>query len=198
MESLRTETLCGAQIAARVDALAALRIEVFREWPYLYEGTQENETNYLDVYLRSPRSLAVLVWDGERCVGASTALPLADAVADAQAPFLAQGYDLGRIDYFGESVLRRAYRGRGFGVRFFEARERHARAHGLSLCAFCAVERPDEHPLKPDGYHSNEEFWRHRGYRKAPDLQSRFSWRDLGAQEASSKTMTFWLKECGA
>jgi GNAT superfamily N-acetyltransferase len=198
MEPLRIEALCGAQIGRRLGVLAELRIEVFRDWPYLYEGSREYEAHYLDVYLRSPRSLAVLIWDDERCVGASTALPLADAPADVQAPFLTNGYELDSIDYFGESVLQRAYRGRGLGVRFFEARERHARAQGLSLCTFCAVERPDDHPQKPREHRSNDQFWRHRGYRRMNDLQTQFSWRDVGATETTTKVMTFWSKECGA
>ena len=49
---LRVESLHGAEIARHVDALAALRITVFREWPYLYEGSPQYETRYLQTYLK--------------------------------------------------------------------------------------------------------------------------------------------------
>jgi predicted amidohydrolase len=69
-----------------------------------------------------------------------------------QAPFVAAGEDIGRICYFGESVLARKYRGQGIGVRFFEGREAHARATGFAVAAFCAVARPEEHPMRPKDY----------------------------------------------
>lgn len=192
--TLRVEALRGAEIAQQLDALAALRIAVFREWPYLYEGTIEYEKKYLDTYVRCPRSLALLVWDGAACVGASTALPLADAGDAAQAPFRAQGQAIERIDYFGESIILRPYRGRGLGVKFFELREAHAREHGLDICAFCAVERPADHPARPADYVPNDAFWTRRGYRKVPELQASFDWPDIGQTESSSKAMSFWLR----
>jgi GNAT superfamily N-acetyltransferase len=196
--SLRLESLCGAAIANHLDALAEMRCTVFREWPYLYEGTRDYEASYLQVYVDCPRALAVLVWDGERCVGASTVIPLIDAPLDMQQPFIDAGMDLSRIDYFGESVLLPAYRGRGLGVKFFELREAHAQSLQLPVCAFCAVQRPDTHPLKPDGYVPNDAFWHKRGYRKAPQLQTTLSWPDIGETRSTRKPMTFWLRERGA
>ena len=195
MPGLRIELLRGAEIAMQLDALAALRIAVFREWPYLYDGTIAYEKKYLGAYLRSPRSLAILAWDGEQCIGASTVLPLADAEPQAQAPFVAKGMRLDTIDYFGESVIRRPWRGRGLGVTFFESREAHARELGLSTCAFCAVERPSDHPAKPAAYVPNDAFWARRGYRKVPELRTSFDWLDVGAQHATSKDMAFWLRD---
>jgi GNAT superfamily N-acetyltransferase len=191
----RTELLRGTQIATRLDALAELRITVFREWPYLYAGSAEYEKHYLGTYLRSPRSLAILAWDGERCIGASTVLPLSDAEPAAQAPFRAAGLPIEQIDYFGESVILRPWRGRGLGVRFFELREAHAREHGLTACAFCAVVRPSDHPARPADYVPNDAFWSHRGYRPVPGMQAQFEWPDLGDPASTPKTMRFWIRE---
>jgi len=194
MAELRIECLRGAEIAGQLDALAEVRIAVFRAFPYLYEGSRDYEAKYLDLYVQCPRSLAVLVWDGARCIGASTVLPLADAGAEAQQPFIAGGHAIDQIDYFGESVLLPEYRGRGLGVQFFELREAHAREHGLKVCAFCSVQRPDDHPARPAGYVPNDAFWTKRGYRKAPEITTTFSWPDIGATESTAKPMTFWLR----
>lgn len=192
---LRIESLQGTDIARHLDALAEMRCTVFRDWPYLYEGTREYEAKYLQVYIDCPRALTVLVWDDSRCVGASTVIPLVDAPLDMQQPFIAAGMDLSRIDYFGESVLLREYRGRGLGVKFFELREAHAQLLGLPTCAFCAVQRPDTHPLKPTDYVPNDAFWHKRGYRKTPQLQTTLSWPDIGEAASTPKPMTFWLRE---
>lgn len=192
--SVRVEVREGEELRSALAPLAELRIRVFYEFPYLYEGSEKYEEEYLELYARSPRSLVVLVWDDQHVVGASTVLPLSDAPADMQAPFVRSGIDLSVVDYFGESVLLPEYRGRGLGVRFFELREEHARAHGLPVCAFCAVNRPADHPLRPKDYVPNDAFWRRRGYEKAPELQTTLSWLDRGEPEQSPKPMTFWLK----
>lgn len=193
--SLRIESLQGAEIARHLDALAVLRINVFRDWPYLYEGSRDYEKRYLQTYLDCPRSLVVLVWDEARCVGASTVQPLADAPPEMQRPFIDAGHDVSQIDYFGESVLLSQYRGRGLGVKFFELRESHARALGLTTCAFCAVQRRDDDPRRPPGHVPNDAFWSRRGYRKQPALRTSLSWPDIGETTSSEKPMTFWTRE---
>ena len=68
--------LSGGDIDAFLPELARLRIRVFREYPYLYEGSAAYEEKYLKTYANVPESVMVLVWDGGRVVGASSGLPL--------------------------------------------------------------------------------------------------------------------------
>ncbi|WFF42942.1 N-acetyltransferase [Salinicola endophyticus] len=193
------ELLQGPQIAPHVEALAHLRITVFREFPYLYDGSLDYEAEYLDTYVRSESSLCVLVRDEGRVVGASTALPLADETVEFQHPFLTAGWDPARIFYCAESVVLPAWRGRGLGVRFFAEREAHARQLGrFDWCAFCAVQRPAGHPRRPTDYQPLDDFWARRGYRHHPELHTQYHWRDLDEAEASAKPMSFWLKELTA
>ncbi|MDH4557219.1 GNAT family N-acetyltransferase [Pseudomonas sp. BN417] len=188
--------LQGAAIAPHIDDLARLRLTVFREFPYLYDGTLEYEARYLATYAESPESLFVLALDGERVVGASTGLPMADETEAFQRPFRERGWDPQRIFYFGESVLLPEYRGSGLGVRFFAEREAYARHLGrFEHCAFCAVERPADHPRRPPGYQPLNEFWARRGYHHHPELRTEYHWRDLDEQSESAKPMSFWLKE---
>lgn len=193
---MQIRLLQGAAIAPHIDDLARLRLTVFREFPYLYDGTLEYEARYLSTYAESPESLFVLALDGMRVVGASTGLPMSDETEAFQRPFLERGWDPARIFYFGESVLLPDYRGTGLGVRFFVEREGYARRLGrFGHCAFCAVERPDDHPRRPPGYRPLNEFWAHRGYRHYPELRTEYHWRDLDEDSESAKPMSFWLKE---
>ncbi len=174
--------------------MARLRIAVFRAWPYLYQGTPEYEAEYLQTYLRSPESLSVLVYDGEQVVGASTALPLSHETEAFTAPFLRTGRAVEEFCYFGESVLLPEYRGQGWGVRFFEEREAHARRLGYARSCFAAVERPPDHPLRPADYVPLNEFWIRRGYRQELSLATTFAWQDVDQQHETDKPMIFWLK----
>jgi hypothetical protein len=113
------ERVRGAAIEPYLDDLAALRIEVFREYPYLYEGTPEYEQRYLRAYSESPRSVVVLARERGHVVGASTAMPLAEHSEQVAPALAAAGYEPATVYYFGESVLRASYRGRGLGHAFF-------------------------------------------------------------------------------
>ena len=43
----------GDAILSWLDALARLRIQVFRDWPYLYDGTEEYERSKVRALIRS-------------------------------------------------------------------------------------------------------------------------------------------------
>ena len=196
LTSLRFVTKRGPEIAEVFDDLAELRIAVFRDFPYLYEGSVDYEKTYLQTYVRSGRSLLFAVYDGAKMVGATTCLPLRDEMPELQAPFLQQGYDVDSLFYFGESLLLPAYRGLGLGHRFFDEREAHARQFGTyRMTCFCAVERSETHPDRPADYRPNDAFWLKRGYRKEPSLQTTLDWPDIGESESTPKQMTFWLRE---
>lgn len=192
---LEVRAVSGADIAPYLPALAALRIRVFREWPYLYDGDLAYEAHYLATYSRSPRSLFVLAWDGAEIVGCSTGIPLSDETEACQAPFLAAGIAPSEVFYFGESVLDARYRGRGLGQRFFDEREAYAQTlGGFAYTAFCAVVRADDDPRRPPGHRPLDAFWRSRGYAPRPDLQAAFEWRELDEAAPSAKSMRFWLR----
>jgi GNAT superfamily N-acetyltransferase len=187
-------TVTGDALLPWLPAVAALRIAVFREWPYLYAGDDAYERKYLARYAGTPGAAVVLALDGQDCVGASTCLPLAAEGANVRRPFQQAHWPAGAVCYFGESVLLPAYRGRGIGVRFFAAREAHAASLGLDLCAFCAVLRPQNHPLKPAGYVPLDAFWRRRGYVPRPDLVCTMRWQDLDQAGETEKALSFWVK----
>jgi GNAT superfamily N-acetyltransferase len=192
---LHYNTYTGSGIRAVFDPLARLRIAVFRDFPYLYEGTLEYELEYLNIYADSERALLFAVFDGDRMVGATTCIPLADETEEVKAPFRAAGFNLEEVFYFGESILLPEYRSLGLGHRFFDVREAHAASFGTyRLTCFCAVDRPASHPLRPAGYRLLDAFWTKRGYLQEPGLRTTFSWPDLGETVSTPKTMIFRVR----
>jgi GNAT superfamily N-acetyltransferase len=194
---LSVEVHTGQAIEAVLHDLAQLRIAVFREFPYLYEGNLDYEAKYLRSYAASPESVVAVVRDGSQIVGASTAMPLSQHSDDVAPPLVKAGFAVRDVYYLGESVLLPAYRGRGIGHRFFDEREAAARRFGYRYTSFCAVVRPDNHPLRPKDYVPHDAFWQKRGYQKRPDIVAEFAWLDLGEREETKKPMTFWIKELG-
>ena len=190
------ETLSGAALTARLDALAGLRIKVFRDWPYLYDGDAAYEARYLAAYAASPGALVVTASTAEgEAVGMATCQPGREASERLRASWAAAGLDVDRLCYFGESVLLAEYRGQGAGVRFFQEREAHARRLGLSIAAFCSVIRNENDPRRPRDYVPLDDFWRKRGYTPRPDISTVMHWREVGDTRETPHVLSFWIKQ---
>lgn len=192
---IRVERWSGAALEQFIPELARLRIEVFRDFPYLYDGDINYEKKYLQTYIDCADSVIVIAFDGDKVVGASTAIPMKYETDELKQPFLDKGYNLDEVFYCSESVLDKNYRGLGIGVRFFEQREAHAKdLGGFKHICFCCVERPADHPRRPADYVPLDQFWTKRGYVKHPELHTSYIWKDLDDSEETPKPMTFWLK----
>ena len=167
--------LTAGEIETALPALGALRIAVFREWPYLYEGSEGYERDYVRAFARAKDAVLVAAFDGEAIVGAATASPMAAQEAEVLACFPSPEDHF----YFGESVLLPEYRGRGIGHAFFDHREAQARACGARVAAFCGVVRPADHVLRPADFRPLDAFWRARGYGPVAGLVTEFAWKDI-------------------
>lgn len=185
----------GTDIQKVISDLANLRITVFREFPYLYNGSLEYEFEYLQTYIKAPKSFLFAVYKNDKMVGATTCIPLLNETFEVQEPFIKASMNLDKIFYFGESILLPEFRGLGLGNRFFDEREAHSKSFGSykSTC-FCAVKRDENHPLKPANYQPLDQFWLKRGYKKSENLESKFHWQDIDEAKESPKTMIYWTK----
>lgn len=193
------ETLTGEALERVLPDLARLRIKVFREWPYLYDGSMDYEQRYLADFARSKDSVIVAALDGHEVIGAATAAPLRNHTNSFIPLFEEHGYDPDRVFYFGESVLTREFRGKGIGNAFFDWREEHARNCSspkgpYEYTAFCAVVRPTGHPLKPAHYRPLDPFWTKRGYRIVEGMVGKLDWKDVDQAEETEKPMQFWIR----
>jgi GNAT superfamily N-acetyltransferase len=190
---LTVETLIDPTArAGALPALARLRIAVFREWPYLYDGTLDYEERYLAHFLDKPGAVLVVAYDDDVIVGVATASAMADQDDALRKPFEEAGHDVTTLSYFGESVLLPSYRGKGIGHEFFNHREAAAREAGFTRACFCGVIRPAGHPLRPQGARELGPFWHARGYEPLDGMIAHYDWKDVDQAEESRHPMQFW------
>lgn len=193
--TLEIRNLARAEVVDRLDDLAGLRITVFRAFPYLYDGDRAYEAAYLRTYTESPHALVVGCFDGDRLVGAATGAPMEEHASEFADALAAAGLDPSETWYCGESVLLPECRGRGVYRQFFERREAAGRVLGRRYSVFCAVIRPADHPMRPEGYRPLDAIWHRYGYEKIEDAEARFAWKDLGEEAETEKPMSLWLRE---
>lgn len=194
---LQTKIWTVKDFANECQTLAKLRIEIFRDFPYLYDGSLEYEANYLQNYQHKD-AIVVAIYDESLpdipLIGAATGSPMDLYASEFATPFIAQGYDINEIFYCGESVLKKAYRGQGVGHVFFDEREKKAKQLNKKWICFCSVIRQNDHPLKPNNYQPLDEFWHKRGYNRFDGMTAKFTWKDIDDKESTEKTLQFWIK----
>lgn len=197
-EDFSIHVLSGSEISSCIEDLARLRIQVFREFPYLYDGSEEYERKYLAGYSHSSTGVVAIVKFNDRVIGATTGMALNEAAPEFSKPFQDSDfpYNLSNIFYLGESVVEKNFRGRGFGKIFFDIRESWAKntIPNLEWTTFCAVLRPNNHPAKPTHYQNLESFWQRLGYEKQDGLIAQFEWKEIGENKESTKPLMYWTK----
>jgi GNAT superfamily N-acetyltransferase len=191
------KTLIGSELTPYLEELARLRITVFKEFPYIYEGSLDYEKEYLSSYQNSQQALVILVFDQSKVIGATTGIPMNEETSEFYQVFLDRGLDIEKVFYFGESIILPKYRGNKIGHQFFELREQYAHQviPSLQYTAFCAVERESSHPLRPSDYRPLDQFWARMGYQQQEGMQVFYPWKDLDKDQEDEKAMNVWLKK---
>lgn len=194
-KSVTEQLLTGNGIADVLDDLATLRLEIFREYPYLYEGRREDELKYLGSYAAAPDACVILARDGSNVIGAATGMPLIHEDAQMIDAFAGAALPLEKIYYIGELLFRPAYRNGGLGQKLLGQIESHICTLGRYSRLTCAtVERPDDHPLRPSGYIPITSFLDRTGFVRLTGVTAHFTWRETDGVKRDHP-MQFWLKE---
>lgn len=195
INNIKTFKYSGNEARHIAHALAELRIKIFRDFPYLYEGNVDYEKKYLETYFKARHSFILVAMDGEKIIGATTAVWASDEEESLKKPLQGYGLNTDEVVYFGESILLPEYRGLGIGKLFMDEREKFARSLGfIKVLAFCSVERAQNHSHRPADYKPLDVFWKSKGFNPAVGLSTEFSWQDINESQETSKKMNYWLK----
>jgi len=190
------QIVTGQQLQQHIDAIAALRISIFKEYPYLYDGDMQSEMDYLKSYSKSKNSILIIVKDQGNIVGALTGIPLAEADEMFLTPFAKNQLPIHHIFYLGEILLSKEYRGKGIGYqmyRMFEDLVRQKKQY--QKIAIAEVIRNQHDPRKPKNYISVHKLWERLGYIEHPEMVMQFSYKEVDSSGKIPHSFVFSFKD---
>lgn len=191
--SVQLQVLKGSEIQPYIDTLAELRLLIFREYPYLYEGNIQEERNYLKMYYQSKNSFVILVLDKGKPVGTATGVPFNKTPQDFRETFAKNGIPIEGIFYSGELILLKEYRNKGIGSRLYEELEKLVRGKYEKI-AICEVTKAKKDPKRPKDYVPSDRFWSKKGFIRHRQLAMYTSWKKIGGRKKIRHTLVFSLK----
>lgn len=193
-EDLTLRVLQGRDAQPYCEKIASLRITMFKEYPYLYEGILEEETEYLEMYFRSFESLLFLVFDQEALVAFASALPLDQSIQELNTPLLEQKIHPRDCLYIGELMITSPYRGRGILRYFLDSYEKFAIRKGYSHLIFMTIKRTLSHKMCPENYRNPDPIWQHFGYERLPHKPLILTWKQIDTRQQEKNELDLWGK----
>ncbi|HLC06649.1 MAG TPA: GNAT family N-acetyltransferase [Candidatus Babeliales bacterium] len=179
--------------------VAQLRVNIFRNYPYLYDGNIAEEMDNLEKYAQHNNSALAIAYYNENPVGFLCGSDLIhysvhfeNSVAD-----LFKGVDLNIENYYycADIIILPEHRGKYLAPQLFDAIENYAQQKGYTACCFI-TEHHENHPLKPRDHKSLVPLWNSLNYKKSA-LITYASWQTHqvdGTIKLEQHPLIFWLK----
>lgn len=192
MKAIHTEILKGKDLTAYFTELTELRLTVFREYPYLYEGDPAFEKQYLSLFARSKDAFVILAKKGDRTIGAISGLPLVTAQKEIRQIFSGPIDDIYALC---DIVVLKEYRSQKIGSHlYFEFEKVLKKLSTYRKLVFWQAVKPKGDPKRPPDYFPLDSFWKKQGFVKRPDLHCTLTWKEIGDREPTPKLFEFFIK----
>ncbi len=188
-DSLKIECLSALEAKKYISDFARLRINVFREYPYFYEGSLEYEKAYLGEYFLCNDFYALAFFDGERICGMGTLIPLESSFAEIKELFAKLKLDAKDYLYFGEVILEAPYRGKKLLPIFMAEAFKVARKLGLSKIAYMSIVSSKSDKLRPANYRDSNAIMQKHGTRLIENSEMTFSYKSALSGQDEAHTM---------
>lgn len=195
--TIRMQVLQGEMINSHVKDITGLSLIIYREYPYLYEGTEEEYLPLIQHYAQSDNGIACLLFDNEKPIGVAIGMPMNAMRESYKKPILnsSEKIDIDSIFYLGEFLLLKGYRGKGLGKQMYIEFERLVKAkENFKTICFCKIFESDNHHLMPTNYKSLNDFWTKLGFKQQENLSFSVFWRNVFEVEDSPHKLVYWMK----
>ncbi len=193
----------GKDLIHLIDFIAQQRVEFYKGYPYLYDGTLEGQRQELTWYFSVPGVVAAVTYFGDVPVAYASGTPLTPYMQRHFAEFahVCKSNDIDPNEHFHivDVVVLPEYRGHNLVRRMFEKLESYAQDLGFASISLSS-ESHEHHPLKPKNYRNTDSMWQKLGYTKT-DMFIHFSWETIqlsGPSKMEKHAMSYWMKQLNA
>src|ERR1700722_3489588 len=149
-------TVMGQEITPYVQEITDLALTVYRDYPYLYEGTVDEYYPAIEHYTHSSDGIACLFFNNNQLVGAAIGMPMNEMRDKYKLPLVnarpEENFD--QLFYLGELLLLKEYRGQGLGKQMYLEFENTVRELAFTKICFCKIDESEQNPLAPENYKS--------------------------------------------
>lgn len=194
-DGLQLIAVPGREARPYCDQLAALDMAIFKEWPYLYEGTLEGEAQYLENYFKSEKSLFLLLMRGDAIVGSASFIPLEEEIDEIQSPFKVAGLPCNDYLYVGVVMILKEYRRPGLIRALYEHALEYAKSIGKRAGALAMIERPADDSRRPADDRPLDGMCQAFGFEKQDGLEVHVEWTDITTHMPAPVVMKIWTKK---
>lgn len=174
----------------------------YREYPYLYEGTLEEQQAYHSWLSKLKHSAVAIAYYGNKPVGflsGAAFIDFAEHYTGSLTVFKNAGLDPAQYYYFADVIIEKEHRGHSLCKKLFAVLEQYAINLGYAKNCL-VVESHATHPCKPADYRELGNLWIRLGYAESPATIS-FKWNTIqpdGTQERQEHPLRYWMKNLTA
>ena len=196
--NINIQTYSGESLAAEIGALVDFRLRYFREFPYLYVGTEEGEREHIAEYITNPTARLIITRKGEKIVGIAIGTMLfteTEILRQAGEPFRQLGIVPEQCYYFGEMIIVPEERSKSIGKQMLEALKNAGQEQGAARFCFLSVAREANDVRRPADYVDSDMIFRKFGFEKA-DVFVTFEWKTVqsdGSIEKVANRLDLWI-----
>lgn len=189
---LTLSTLSGSEARKYFQQIASMRINMFKGYPYFYEGSFDCEKEYLESYFNSTHSKVLLVLKDEQIVGFSTSIPLKEMEV-VRSAFSKKQIDTSQYLYIGETLIEEPFRTPELLRKISEFHEAQAKNTGYSRLVCMVVKRDHSHPLRPANYRALEPV-QDLGYKLLEEIEVKQKWERTDTHQREENCLDIWTK----
>ena len=189
------EIFRGNDFAPYLKRLSQMRMTHYRGYPYLYEGSDDYEHEYIADFPNNQHSIMVGAFESGELEGFVLGTPL-----EGDSPILASISDKvhrrATTYYIADIILNSGLRAQRISETLMNTIEREIISLGYKQICFLTVFRPENHPTRPPGYVESRALWERFGYVKQP-AKLTYDWASLNAAgnlTMQTHEMNLWSK----
>jgi GNAT superfamily N-acetyltransferase len=190
------QVLRGQELLSNIPEFAKLRLTIFREYPYLYEGDPALEKSYLSLFASSSDAFFIVAKIKNQVVGAISGLPLDVAQKEIRDVFHQSAIETGEYYALCEIIVLKEHRNKKIGsVLYKEFENQLLKMKRYKKVVLWQIVRAQGDLKRPNDYFSLDNFWCKKGFIKHPEFICYIHWKEISDKEESSHRFEFWIKE---